>query len=109
MTWRPLPGSNPRPPERIDEALDRLARKLGTPGAAALEVVFGRWAEIVGAQTAAHSRPLRLAGGVLVVGVGNPVHATELRFRGAEILQRVAEVAGRPVAERLEVQVRARR
>jgi len=82
---------------------------LGTPGAAALQVVFGRWEEIVGAEAAAHSRPLRLAGGILVVGVGDPTRATELRYRGAEILERVAEVAGGPVAERLEVRVRARR
>ena len=109
MTWRPLPGSSPKPPQRIDAALDRLARRLGTPGAAALQVVFGRWAEIVGEDTAAHSRPLRLVAGTLVVGVGDPARATELRYRGAEILRRVAEVAGEPVAERLEVQVRARR
>ena len=108
-SWKPLPGSSPRPPQRIDGALDRLARQLGTPGAAALQAVFGRWAEIVGDDTAAHSRPLRLAGGTLVVGVGDPARATELRYRGVEILERVAEVVGGPVADRLEVRVRAPR
>ena len=109
MTWRPLPGSAPRPPRRIDGSLDRLARQLGTPGAAALQVVFGRWSEIVGPDVAAQSRPLRLAGGTLLVGVGDPARATELRYRGGEILTRIAEVVGAPVADRLEVQVRARR
>ena len=109
MTWRPLPGSSPEPPERIDGALDRLARRLGTPGAAALRVVFGRWDDIVGADAAAHSRPLRLAGGTLVVGVRDPARATELRYRGPEILERIAEVVGAPVAERLEVRVSPRR
>lgn len=108
-TWKPLPGSTPKSPARIGASLDRLAKRLGTPGAAALQVVFGRWPDIVGAETAARSRPLRLAGGVLVVGVGDPAAATELRYRGSEILARIAEVVGAPVAERLEVRVRARR
>ena len=109
-TWRPLPGrSEPASPKRLTEALDRVAVKLGAPGAEALRVVFGRWPDIVGAEAARHSRPLRLAGGTLVVGVGEPARATELRYRGREILDRVAEVAGGPVAERLEVRVRTRR
>jgi hypothetical protein len=44
-----------------------------------------------------------------VVGVGDPAFATELRYRGGEILERIAEVVGTPVADRLEVRVRARR
>lgn len=110
MTWRPLPGSSgPKLPKRLSGALDRVARDLGAPGAGALQVVFGRWPEIVGADTAAHCRPLRLVGGTLVVGVGDPGRATEVRFRSGEILGRIEELAGARVAERLEVTVRARR
>lgn len=105
-TWRPLPGSTPEAPARIDGALDRLATRLGAPSAGALQVVFGQWAEIVGPQAAACSRPLRLSGGTLVVGVGDPAAATELRYRGSEILERIAQVAGTAVADRLEVRVR---
>ncbi|HEX2700349.1 MAG TPA: DUF721 domain-containing protein [Acidimicrobiales bacterium] len=108
-TWKPLPGASPKDPARIDTSLDRLARELGAPGAGALRVVFGRWAEIVGDEAARRSRPLRLAGGTLVVGVGDPASATELRYRGAEILERIARIVGAPVAERLEVRVRNRR
>jgi predicted nucleic acid-binding Zn ribbon protein len=108
-TWKPLPTGAPKEPKRIGGALDRLAKSLGAPGSDALQVVFGRWAEIVGPEAARRSRPLRLAGGTLVVGVGEPGFATELRYRGAEILERIAEVTGAPVAERLEVRVRARR
>ena len=109
MTWRPLPTSSPRTPERLTGSLDRVARRLGAPGAGALGVVFGRWADVVGAETAAHSRPLRLSGGTLVVGVGDPAHATELRYRAAQILERIAEISGKRVADRLEVRVRAGR
>ena len=108
-TWRPLGRAAPREPERIGGALDRLARSLGAPGSDALQVVFGRWEEIVGPDVARRSRPLRLAGGTLVVGVGDPAFATELRYRGTEILERIAEVTGTSVAERFEVRVRTRR
>lgn len=109
-TWRALPGSSgPRVPGRLTGALDHVARSLGAPGASALGVVFGRWPEVVGTDTAAHSRPLRLVGGTLVVGVGDPGRATELRFRANEILDRIEELAGARVAERVEVRVRARR
>ena len=108
-TWRDPPGGGPKPPGRITASLDGLARGLGTPGAAALGAVFTRWAEVVGPETAAHSRPLRLARGTLVVGVGDPARATELRYRAGEILERAAALSGGPVAERVEVRVRARR
>ncbi|HET7487940.1 MAG TPA: DUF721 domain-containing protein [Acidimicrobiales bacterium] len=94
---------------RVGDDLDRLARRLGTPGAAAMRAVFGRWSDVVGPELAARSRPLRLTGGTLVVGVGDPTAATELRYRGVEILARVAEAAGGAVAERLEVRVRGPR
>lgn len=109
-TWRPLPGPpGPKVPGRLTGAIDRVARSLGAPDAAALAVVFGRWPEVVGADTAAHCRPLRLVGGTLVVGVGDSGHATELRFRTSEILDRIEELAGVRVAQRVEVRVRARR
>ncbi|MGH9281343.1 MAG: DUF721 domain-containing protein [Acidimicrobiales bacterium] len=108
-TWRSLPRSEPDPPTRLTADLDKVARRLGTPGAAAMGAVFARWSEVVGPDIAAHSRPLRLTRGTLVVGVGEPARATELRYRATEILERAAALAGGPVAERLEVRVRARR
>ena len=108
-TWRELPSAGASPPRHLSTGLDRVARDLGAPGAKVLAAVFGRWSEIVGPDAAAHTRPLWLAGGTLVVGVGDPSRATELRYRGTEILERVAEVTGGRVAERLEVRVRARR
>ena len=109
-TWKPLPGVVQKAaPKSLAGALDDAARRLGAPGAEALRVVFGNWSEIVGEETARHCRPLRLSAGTLVVGVGDPARATELRYRGKEILDRVAAVVGDPVAERLEVTVRTRR
>ena len=108
-TWRDLPAAAAQPPKRLSAGLDRVARQLGAPGADALAAVFDRWEEIAGPALAARSRPLWLARGTLVVGVGDPTVATEVRYRGNEILDRVADAAGSRVAERLEVRVRARR
>ena len=108
-TWRELPKPGARPPKRLSTGLDRVARQLGAPGADVLAAVFDRWDEIAGPALAGQSRPLWLARGTLVVGVGDPAVATEARYRGQEILDRVAEVAGRRVADRLEVRVRGRR
>ena len=108
-TWRDLPRATARPPRRLSTSLDRVARDLGAPSAGVLAAVFDRWEEIAGPALAPRSRPLWLAAGTLVVGVGDPTVATELRYRGSEILDRVAQVAGSRVAEHLEVRVRARR
>lgn len=109
MTWRPLPGAARPPPSRLSGALDRVANDLGAPDAGTLAALFGRWEEIAGPGLAPHSRPLWLGSGALVVAVDDPGRATELRYRGGEVLDRLALVAGRRVADRLEVRVRAHR
>ena len=109
MTWRPLPTGATSSPRHVAGALDQVARRLGMPSADVVATVFGRWEEIVGPALATTTRPLWLGDGALVVGVGDPSLATELRYRGAEILRRVAEVAGGPVAARVEVRGRERR
>ena len=108
MTWRPLPRPGEVGPARLSGELDRLARCLGAPGASVLGVVFGRWDEIVG-PVAPGARPLWLTNGVLVVGVDHPAQVTELRYRSGEVLDRLEEAAGEPVAGRVEVRVQRRR
>ena len=105
MTWRPLPGEGGRDPRRLGESLDTVVRSLGGPGAGPLAAVFDGWEEVAG-PLAAHCRLLALAGRTLVVAVDQPGRATEVRYRGADLLRRLAEVAGAGVVERLEVQVR---
>ncbi|MDP9071986.1 MAG: DUF721 domain-containing protein [Actinomycetota bacterium] len=105
MTWRPLPGDAVGQPRRLGASLDGVVRSLGGPGAQALVALFARWAEIAG-PAAAHCRPVGMAGTTLVVAVDEPARATDLRYRGAELLARVSEVVGPGVAERLEVRVR---
>jgi predicted nucleic acid-binding Zn ribbon protein len=95
-------------PRPLVESLDRVARSLGGPGADALGAVFSRWDDVVGAAVARHSWPVSLARGVLVVGVDEPAWHTQLTFLQADILERLAAVAGPATVTRVDVRVRAR-
>jgi predicted nucleic acid-binding Zn ribbon protein len=90
----------------VRESLDRLVRGLGGESVDTVGGVFGRWAEIVGDNVAAHTRPLSLRGGALHVGVDDPAWAPELRFQEARILARLVEVLGPVEVTRIEVRVR---
>mgnify|MGYP005816498463 CR=1 FL=1 len=97
------PGlTRPRP---VAEGLDSLARRLGLPNAAVLGALFRRWDEVVGEAIAAHARPRSLNDGVLVVSVDEPAWATQLRYLAPQLCDRLAEVTGDRLVERLEVRV----
>ena len=111
-TWRP---SRPRDlvdsradPRPVGESLDRLAARLGAPGAAAVSTVFSHWPDVVGPAVSAHTRPLSLRDGVLVVAVDDPGWATQLRYLGADVIRRLKELVGEAGIDRLEVRVRPR-
>jgi hypothetical protein len=107
MPWEPLPtrdgGQDPKP---VGTGLDRVVRGLGGPSSETVSGVFGRWAEIVGEQIAAHTRPLAVRGGALQVAVDDPAWAPELRFLEARILERLETVLGTTEVDRIEVRVR---
>jgi predicted nucleic acid-binding Zn ribbon protein len=93
-----------REPVPISASLDEVVRSLRGPGRREVGGVFGRWEEAVGAQVAAHARPVRLDGGVLVVEVDEPAWATQITLLSNTIRERLVTVAGVEVA-RVEVRV----
>ena len=107
-TWRPF-RTGDGVPRSLSESLDRVARAIGVGDSSVMTIVFRNWEAAVGPAVAEHARPLSLRDGVLVVGVSEPAWATQLRFLAADILTRLEEAAGRPVAQRLEVRVRPSR
>ena len=66
--------------------------------------MFGRWDDAVGANVAAHVRPVRLDNGVLTVEADEPAWATQVKFLAGTITTRLAEVAGVHI-DRVEVRV----
>ena len=98
--------NDPPDPQPIKSSLDQVARSLGGPDAGSLSGLFGRWADIVGAQLAAHARPLSLVSGVLVVGVTEPGWATQLTYLETELLGRFRDALGDGVVQRVEVRLR---
>ena len=108
MTWRPLPQDGPSEPKQVGEGLDSLVRRLGAPGAASLSRLFDHWADVVGAATADHCRPVSLSRGVLVVAVDEPAWASHVRLSSGDLLANVERVVGPGLAQRVEVRVRPR-
>ena len=92
-------------PTVIGEVLDRVLRGLGTPGLSASRTVFGDWEALVGAEAAAHARPVSLDGGCLLVAVDDPAWATRFRYEHAGLLERFAAELGAGVVTRIDVRV----
>jgi predicted nucleic acid-binding Zn ribbon protein len=95
----PVPSNRDTDPRPLRDALDGVVRSLQgvperAPGAAAVGGVFGRWAEIVGEPMAAQVQPVKLDAGRLVVEVGEPAWATQVKLLTDRIRQRVHEVVG---------------
>jgi hypothetical protein len=107
MPARPRSGdaSEPRP---IAESLDAVMRGLGAPEASGVHLVFDRWDEVVGEALAARTRPLRLDGGRLVLGVDEPAIATHVRFLQEELLARLEALLGPGRVTALDLRVGAK-
>jgi predicted nucleic acid-binding Zn ribbon protein len=61
------------------------------------------WAQIAGPAVAAHTTPVRLSGGVLVVRVDSASWATQLRYLSGELLSRANTVLGEGRVTRITV------
>lgn len=107
MPWEPLPTRDASDsPAPVREGLDRLVKGLGGSSAATLGAVFARWPEVVGEGLAAHTKPLSMRDGVLLVAVDDPAWAPELRFLEPRLLERLGAVLGERDIDRIEVRVR---
>ena len=90
----------------LHASLDAVSQRLGMRDSRGLGRLFSRWEEIVGPAMAGHVQPVRLDEEALVVSVDHPAWATQVRYLGDELLDRVAEKAGVERPGRLDVRVR---
>lgn len=90
-------------PEPLNAAIDGLIDARGWGEAAAVGSVFGRWAEIVGPELAAHTRPDGLADGELTVTADSTAWATQVRLLAAQLVRRLNADLGDRTVHRVKV------
>jgi predicted nucleic acid-binding Zn ribbon protein len=98
----PRPGFAVQPrvtdPQPLAAAIGGLLDEEGWTLAAATGSVFGRWAQIVGGDLAAHTTPEKLADGELTVTADSTAWATQLRLLSGQLIKRLnAELGDRTV------------
>ena len=81
----------------------RIASERGWQGRLAGGQVFGRWAALVGADVAEHTRPVALSDGELTVHADSTAWATQLRLLQRPLLAKIAAGVGNGVVKRLKV------
>ncbi|MDQ3760676.1 MAG: DciA family protein [Actinomycetota bacterium] len=100
--------SGARPDDRDPQPLGRLASRLvadrGWSDRVAAGVVFGRWAQLVGAEVAEHAQPVSLREGELTVRASSTAWATQLRLLQRQLIARITAGVGPGVVTRLRVQ-----
>jgi predicted nucleic acid-binding Zn ribbon protein len=99
------PGGRPRQddPERLAGAIDGLLDTRGWQERAAMGSVFGRWAEIVGQDLAAHTRPDSFADGELAVTADSTAWATQVRLLASVLVARLNAELGQGTVRRVKV------
>ncbi|HTT00409.1 MAG TPA: DciA family protein [Streptosporangiaceae bacterium] len=101
----PRPGRRSRrdDPEPLSAAIDGLVDTRGWREATAAGSVFGRWAQIVGPDLAAHTRPESLADRELTVTADSTAWATQVRLLAAQLVRRLNAELGAGSVLRVKV------
>jgi predicted nucleic acid-binding Zn ribbon protein len=97
------PGPDARDPQLFGTVLARLIRSRGWQQPAAEGAVFGAWERVVGADLAAHCRPIKLVDGELTVEAESTAWATQLRLLAGRLLGQIAKQVGPNVVTRLHI------
>jgi predicted nucleic acid-binding Zn ribbon protein len=90
-------------PQPLGAAINKLLAAEGWELAAATGSVFGRWAQIVGADLAAHTRPESLSDGELTVTADSTAWATQVRLLAAHLVRRLNTELGDGTVRRVRV------
>lgn len=93
-------------PQPIDELLDDLLESLGVARPLEVAQLVERWGELAGEPWGARSRPALLKDGQLVVDVDDGTAATLLKYRQADLIERLGERLGRGLVTTVRVRIR---
>ncbi|HQR26819.1 MAG TPA: DciA family protein [Nocardioides sp.] len=100
-----LSGAHPdeRDPQPLGTTVGRVVADHGWELELRVHGVFARWAELVGAEVAAHSSPESFADGRLVVRTDSTAWATQLRLLAPALVRRLNEELGHGSVSLVEV------
>ena len=90
-------------PQPLASAIGGLLGSRGWEQQAAMGSVFGRWAEIVGQDVAAHTRPDSFADGELAVTADSTAWATQVRLLAPVLVRRLNAELGDGSVRRVRV------
>jgi predicted nucleic acid-binding Zn ribbon protein len=90
-------------PAPLGAAINGLVTETGWELAIATGSVFGRWAQIVGPDLAAHTVPAGLTDGELTVIADSTAWATQLRLLAAELVRKLNAELGDGAVRRVKV------
>jgi predicted nucleic acid-binding Zn ribbon protein len=98
-------GAHPdeRDPQLLDTTVGRLVDDHGWAVDLRVHGVFGRWAELVGAEVAQHCTPESFAEGKLLVRTDSTAWATQLRLLAPTVVRRLNEELGHGTVTLIEV------
>lgn len=94
--------SEPRP---LAEGVDHVLAELGSPPADAVAAVVQQWVTLVGPDAAEHAEPRSIEHGRLLVSVDDPAWAEHLRWSERQVLDRLDDLVGAGVVDRVDVRV----
>jgi predicted nucleic acid-binding Zn ribbon protein len=87
----------------LNAAIGGLVADAGWDLAVAAGSVFGRWAQIVGPDLAAHTKPEGLTDGELIVTADSTAWATQLRLLAGALVRRLNVELGDGTVKRVNV------
>jgi predicted nucleic acid-binding Zn ribbon protein len=90
-------------PQPLHAAIGGLIEARGWAQAAATGSVFGRWAQIVGPELAAHTTPDGLADGELTITTDSTAWATQVRLLTGQLVRRLNAELGDGAVRRVRV------
>jgi predicted nucleic acid-binding Zn ribbon protein len=104
--FRPLPPEEGPPPQMLGAAIDEYLAATGMGGTRAVAALVLRWSEVAGEAAAAHSEPVGLRDGTLLVRVDHPGWVAELAFLEQRLVEQAFLVLGEPLVRAVKVRVR---
>lgn len=93
------------PPSELTSLLDRVVRGMGAPGTDAVQLVFGRWGDVVGGVLATRTRPVSLERATLVLEADDPAVVSHVRWLEQDLVARLDELLGPGRVTAVEVRV----